>query len=125
VRRDDSSSFARSSWSSSYVHLADFTYARNPRGLRNDGGSNLIAEGPHWRPRRPNKLNWRIGLGKGIRESWVFGGMPPSGPDGMDAMESGQLNDQGDIGVVVIVTSPGHIDDDVAHSNVFGVGTIV
>jgi hypothetical protein len=43
----------------------------------------------------------------------------------MDTMETSQFHNQGDIGIVVIVTPPRDINDNIAHANVFGVGAAI
>jgi hypothetical protein len=49
----------------------------------------------------------------------------PAGPDSVDAVKTGQFDNESYIGIVVVVGPTGNIDNDISHSNVLGVGTIV
>ena len=49
--------------------------------------------------------------------------MAPPGPDGVDAVKTGQFDYEGDVGVVVIVGSAGDVDYDVGHADVFGISS--
>jgi hypothetical protein len=42
----------------------------------------------------------------------------------VDAVQACQLDDEGDVGVVVVVRSAGDVDDYVRHSDVLGVGAV-
>ena len=48
--------------------------------------------------------------------------MSPPCPDGMNTVQASQFDDQGHIGIVVIVAPAWDVDDDVSHANVFGIG---
>lgn len=47
--------------------------------------------------------------------------MAPASPHGLNAVEAGEFDDEGDVGVVVVVGTSGDVDYDVAHADVFGI----
>ena len=97
--------------------------AGHARILGDDGTANFIPQGMHGRTGRTNELNGRVRLGKRVGEGGFFGGVAPPCPDGVYAVQTGQFDDEGDVGVVVIVGTAGDVDYDVGHADVFGVGS--
>ena len=61
---------------------------------------------------------------EGVGERWLLGRVSPSGPDGVNGMETREFDDEVDVGVIVIVGAAGHVDDDVRHADVLGVGAV-
>ena len=92
--------------------------------LRDDGAADLVAEGAHGRSRRADELDGRAGLGQRVGEGGILAGMAPAGPNGVDAVQPRELDDERYVGVVVIVRAARHVDDDVSHANVLRVGTV-
>ena len=52
----------------------------------------------------------------------VLRGVAPAGPDGLHFAAEGNVDNQLDVGVVVVVGAPGHVHVVVGHADEFGVG---
>mmetsp|Transcript_28183 Transcript_28183/g.59291 ORF Transcript_28183/g.59291 Transcript_28183/m.59291 type:complete len:252 (+) Transcript_28183:748-1503(+) len=93
--------------------------ARHTRILRYDRGADLVSQGVHGRPRRPDEFDGGVALGESVGQGRFFGGVAPASPHGLNAMEAGEFDDEGDVGVVVVIGASRDVDYDVAHADVF------
>lgn len=91
--------------------------------LRYDGGTDFVPQSVHGGARWSDEFNGRVAAREGVGQRGFFGGVTPPGPDGVDAVQTGQFDDEGDVGVVVIVGTAGDVYDDIGHADVFGVGS--
>ena len=113
--------------------------------LSDNGRRNLVSQRTHrrtWRSDeddllfRCGKLFWKTWILRRVtpdEKRWIADGQyqpgsaldpcsnSPASPNGMNACPLGNINDQVDIGVIVIVASSRNLDVLICHTNVFGV----
>ena len=98
--------------------------AGNSCRLCNDGGSDFISQRSHGRSLWSNEFDGRIGLCKSFRECGIFTGVSPSSPDGVDTMQACQFDNEGNIGIVMIVGATRNVHDDITDANILCVGSV-
>lgn len=131
-------------------HLVDArtgpVHARDLRVLRDDGRRDLVAERAHGRAGRADEDNLVLRGGERFGQARVLRGVTPvrktrnmisdqgradeerdesrdapAGPDGVNARALRNIDNDVDVGIIVVVGATGHLDVLVGHANVVGV----
>ena len=77
-------------------------------GLGENVGGDLVTEDVHDGPSRSDELD-TLGL-ESVGEPGVLRGVSPARPHGIDALTDSDVDDDVDVGVVVLVASAGNLD---------------
>ena len=90
--------------------------------LSNDGTSNLITKGTHGRTSWTNEFDRRVGLRQHVGKGGILTRMAPTSPHGVNTVKPSELDDERYVGIVVVVGTTRHVDDDITHANVLRIG---